>query len=152
MVNIALGLPPKKYRDKDEQGREYEEWIYGEPPQEVQFVRFVGNEVVRLEIMQVNGEKVLRTQKEIDGTPTTVAKKEEEASSKPMKRPSLKRPGEEDDPATTQDPAQGPARVPDIDPDKKDTTMGPGRSAPPKIERQPTEPEPDSVPSTVPPQ
>ena len=141
MVNIALGMPPKKYRDKDEQGREYEEWIYGEPPDDVQFVRFIGNEVVRLEIMKVGGEKILRTQKEIElSTPETVAKKEE-APSKPMKRPSLKRPGEEDDPATVPT-MQGPATVPTIDPDEKDPTMGPGRGAPPMSKQPPQQPPP----------
>ncbi|MBV9609167.1 MAG: hypothetical protein JO187_06380 [Acidobacteria bacterium] len=146
MVNIALGMPPKKYRDKDENGKEYEEWIYGEPPAEVQFVRFIGDEVVRLEIMKVNGEKVLRTQKDIEiAKPETVAKKEE-ASSKPMKRPSLKRPGEEDDPATVQ-PAQGPATVPDVDPNEKDPTMGPGGS--PRVTKQPPSQPP---PSELPPQ
>jgi len=143
MVQIALGMPPKKYRDKDEQGKEYEEWIYGEPPQEVQFVRFIGNEVARLEIMQVNGEKVLRTQKEIElKGPETVAKKEE-ASSKPMKRPSLKRPGEEDDP-TVPTVQQGPATVPDVDPDQKDPTMGPRTTTGP-MTRQPPQPPPDTT-------
>ncbi|MGZ5003759.1 MAG: hypothetical protein ACXWBM_11240, partial [Chthoniobacterales bacterium] len=121
--------------------------IYGEPPADVQFVRFIGNEVVRLEIMNVGGEKILRTQKEIElATPETVAKKEE-APSKPMKRPSLKRPGEEDDPATVPT-MQGPATVPQVDPDEKDPTMGPGRGAPP-VNKQPPQqapPPPDQPP------
>jgi len=150
MVQIALGTPPKKYRDKDEQGKEYEEWIYGEPPQEVQFVRFIGNEVVRLEIMQVNGEKILRTQKEIElKGPETVAKTEE-ASSKPMKRPSLKRPGEQEDPDVPHTVQQGPATVPDVDPDKTDPTLGP-RSTGPGVKRQPPQPPPDSTPAPSPP-
>jgi hypothetical protein len=147
MVNIALGAPPKKYRDKDERGKDYEEWIYGEPPQEVQFVRFIGNEVVRLEIMQVSGQKVLRTQKEIElKGPETVAKKEE-ASSKPMKRPTLKRPGEEDDPAVAPR-AQVPGTVPDVDPNEKDPTLGPGRGAPPVSKQPPQQapPPPDASP------
>ena len=66
MVIYAMGRPPKKIRDKDDTGADYEEWIYGDPPQEVQFVRFQGNFVARLEIMTVDGEKVVRTQNEVD--------------------------------------------------------------------------------------
>jgi hypothetical protein len=65
MVTYALGRPPQKYRDKDADGTEYEEWIYGEPPAEVQFVRFVGDEVIRIEMMKVDGTKVVRTEKEV---------------------------------------------------------------------------------------
>ena len=65
MVIASKGRPPKKIREKDGE-IEYEEWIYGEPPQDVDFVRLVGDEVVRLEIMKVNGEKIVRTEKEVD--------------------------------------------------------------------------------------
>jgi outer membrane protein assembly factor BamE (lipoprotein component of BamABCDE complex) len=97
MVTYALGRPPKKYR-QEQGGTQYEEWIYGQPPQEVKFVRFVGDEVVRLEIMQVDGEKVVRTQREIDIRPTLAkqqeAQREKAEAAKPMKRPTLRRPGE----------------------------------------------------------
>ena len=63
MVIYAKGRPPKKIRDKDDTGADYEEWIYGDPPQEVEFVRFTGAFVTRLEIMTVDGEKVVRTEK-----------------------------------------------------------------------------------------
>ena len=66
MVTFAKGRPPRKIRDKDEKGQDYEEWIYGTPPEEVDFVRFKGNEVARLEIMTVDGQKVVRTEKEVD--------------------------------------------------------------------------------------
>jgi hypothetical protein len=94
MVIYAKGRPPKKIRERDPQGTEYEDWIYGEPPQDVDFVRVVGDEVIRVETMKVNGEKVVKTEKEIDlGGPTvaTAAQKEE----RPAKAPSLRRPGEE---------------------------------------------------------
>lgn len=102
MVDIALGRPEKKYRDKDDQGRAYEEWIYGTPPKAVQFVRFVGDEVVRVETMQVNGEKVVKTRKEIEVQEASAKKPEPQqpqaatAAKKPANRPSLRRPGEED--------------------------------------------------------
>lgn len=95
MVIYAVGRPPKKIRDKDDSGADYEEWIYGDPPQEVQFVRFQGNFVARLEIMKVDGEKVVRTQKEVDlsSEETQVADKKPQA--KPANAPTLRRPGEQ---------------------------------------------------------
>ncbi len=94
MVTYAKGRPVKKIREADAQGKPYEEWLYGEPPQEVQFVRFEGDQVVRLEIMKVDGEKIVRTEKEVD-LPTAVAEKKDETSKPPAKAPSLRRPGEE---------------------------------------------------------
>jgi hypothetical protein len=48
MVIYSKGHAPKKIREKDGE-TEYEDWIYGEPPQDVDFVRFVGDEVTRVE-------------------------------------------------------------------------------------------------------
>ena len=94
MVIYAKGRPPKKIRDKDDKGEDYEEWIYGEPPQEVDFVRFQGAVVARLEIMTVDGQKVVRTEKEVDlkAADTEVAQKKPE---RPANAPSLRRPGEQ---------------------------------------------------------
>src|SRR6202451_1505484 len=64
MVLHARGKPPKKVRERDGD-TQYEEWIYGEPPADVDFVRFVGDEVVRVETMKVGGEKIVRTEKEV---------------------------------------------------------------------------------------
>jgi hypothetical protein len=120
MVIYAKGRPPKKIREKDDEGSEYEDWIYGEPPQDVDFVRVTGDEVVRVETMKVSGEKEVRNEKEIDlGGPTvaTAAQKEE----RPAKAPTLRRPGEE---APEQRPGGGdPAHIPD-------TTMPPPSSVP----------------------
>ena len=66
MVMYAKGRPQQRIRDKDEQGQDYEEWIYGKPPEEVDFVRFKGNEVARLEVMTVDGKKSIHTEREID--------------------------------------------------------------------------------------
>ena len=66
MVIYAKGRPPKKIRDKDDSGTDYEEWIYGDPPQEVEFVRFQGASSIGLEIMTVDGQKVVRTEKEVE--------------------------------------------------------------------------------------
>jgi len=91
MLIYAKGRPPKKIREKDGEV-EYEEWIYGEPPQDVDFVRMVGDEVVRVETMKVDGTKTLRTAKEVNLEPQpSVAKASEQ---RPANAPTLRRPGE----------------------------------------------------------
>ncbi len=95
MVTYAKGRPPRKIRDKDDQGQDYEEWIYGTPPEEVDFVRFKGNEVARLEIMTVDGQKVVRTEKEVDLPSKEGELAEQKPVPKPQNAPSLRRPGEE---------------------------------------------------------
>jgi hypothetical protein len=127
LVEDAKGRPDQRLHEKDETGKLYEEWIYGAPPQEVTFVRFNGDEVSRVEVMQVDGQKIVRTQKEIDLQAITAAHRAEEAQAGqeqpggatassapanpadipdeargPKGRPTLRRPGEpEQDPATT---------------------------------------------------
>jgi hypothetical protein len=111
MVIYAKGRPEKKIREKDGE-TEYEDWIYGEPPQDVDFIRVVGDEVVRVETMKVGGEKILRTEKEIDlggATVATAAQKE----TQPTKAPTLRRPGEEGPSIETDTGPKPPAKVPD---------------------------------------
>jgi hypothetical protein len=113
MVTYSLGRPPRKLREKEGEV-DYEEWIYGEPPKDVQFVRLVGDEVTRVEIMKVGGEKILRTEKEVDlGTVPTVAKVPDEVPIRPANAPTLRRPGEaaDTDPKTEDAHPHGPART-----------------------------------------
>jgi len=95
MVTFAKGRPPRKIRDKDEHGQDYEEWIYGTPPEEVDFVRFNGNEVARLEIMTVDGQKIVRTEREVDLPSKEAELAQQKPAAKPQNAPSLRRPGEE---------------------------------------------------------
>jgi hypothetical protein len=104
MVIYSLGRAPKKTREKDGD-IEYEEWIYGEPPKDVDFVRLVGDEVVRVETMKVTGEKVIRTEKEVELQPQPSVAKGEEPEARPAGAPSLRRPGEAPDPDA---PTYGP--------------------------------------------
>ncbi len=120
MVIYAKGRPPQKFRDKDEKGQDYEEWIYGTPPQEVDFVRFQGELVTRLEIMSVDGEKIVRTKPEVDlksAESTEVAKKK--PAEKPANAPTLRRPGEQPEfppPTGTQTSTPAPYPPPDMPP------------------------------------
>jgi hypothetical protein len=52
MVLSALGQPRSKMRELENQ-QDIEIWIYGQPPDPTQFVRFNGNRVIRLEIAKV---------------------------------------------------------------------------------------------------
>lgn len=99
MVTYAKGRPQQRIRDKDDQGNDYEEWIYGKPPEEVDFVRFKGNEVARLEIMTVDGKKEIRTVKEVELPNQEAELAEQKPAAKPQAPPTLRRPGEEPEPA-----------------------------------------------------
>lgn len=111
MVTYAKGRPPRKVREKEDEV-EYEEWIYGEPPKDVEFVRLVGDEVVQFKIMKVDGEKIVHTEKEVDlGTESSLAKARpaEEEAVRPANAPSLRRPGEAPPPDKDQgDPGANP--------------------------------------------
>jgi hypothetical protein len=120
MVIMARERPQQKLREKDDQGRPYEEWIYGALPQDVLFVRFVGDEVVQVKIAKVSGEVITKTQKEVeiaDGVPTLTTLKSSDAPqeekggvepTQPTRRPTLKRPEEQ----TEQDAKQPAAGNP----------------------------------------
>jgi len=104
MVMYSKGRPQQRIRDKDDKGEDYEEWIYGTPPEEVDFVRFKGNEVARLEVMSVDGKKIVRTDREVDLPSKEAELAEQKPASKPQAAPTLRRPGEEPEfPTTTSD-------------------------------------------------
>ncbi|MBZ5683169.1 MAG: hypothetical protein LAO24_24020 [Acidobacteriia bacterium] len=124
MVVHAKGRPPKKVREKDGE-TDYEEWIYGEPPQDVDFVRMVGDEVVRVETMKVGGEKLVRTEKEVVlDQPDKEKQAKQEQEELPANAPSLRRPGE--DAGDVPKPANGASPVPPIVPDAPHPQGPPG--------------------------
>jgi len=48
MVLAALGRPEHKVRERDPDGTETEDWIYGTPPARTTFVTFTGDKVIRI--------------------------------------------------------------------------------------------------------
>jgi hypothetical protein len=48
-VIAAVGRPDKKVRERDAQGEETEDWIYGNPPARTVFVTFLGDKVQKVE-------------------------------------------------------------------------------------------------------
>lgn len=112
MVIDAVGRPPKRIRESAD-NVDYEEWMYGEPPGDVQFIRFVNEEVVRVEHSQVGGERTIKTAREVKvnavtgaatmidpNAPQTAAAAQPEQTrtaeaKKPPKAPTLRREGEQ---------------------------------------------------------
>jgi hypothetical protein len=125
MVIYAKGHPPKKIREKDGE-TEYEDWIYGEPPQDVDFVRLVGDEVTRVETMKVSGEKIVRTEREVELAQKPAASQTTETAARPANAPSLRRPGEELPNDPTAGPRSGSVAPPPPPPSNPPTGQGGG--------------------------
>ncbi len=111
MVLYAKGHPLTKSREMEGQ-MPFEEWIYGAPPQEVDFVRINGNRVIRVEVakdgepVQVFTKDVVSAMLRADGTPVMTAQSnvrivhEGDVATDPDRQtpaalPSLRNPGEE---------------------------------------------------------
>lgn len=50
MVMAAMGRPDQKFRERDLNGKETEDWIYGYPPSKTTQVTFAGDTVVRVQV------------------------------------------------------------------------------------------------------
>jgi hypothetical protein len=131
MVLKAVGQPDQKVREMDGQ-MPFEEWIYGQPPHQVQFVRFNGNRVIRLEIADVGQPPVIRDKDETDGyfagqfvrqvrlgDAPPAAPGQEHA---PAPAPSLRKPGEDLPDVVDKDHQMKPVQYPD---DKKPEPIPP---------------------------
>jgi hypothetical protein len=127
MVLHARGKPPKKVRERDGDTY-YEEWIYGEPPQDVDFVRIVSDEVVRVETMKVGGQKIVRVDKEVilDHPDKEAEAKKEQEEERPANAPSMRRPGE--DPGNAPKPTDSQTPPPLMPP--PDVPQPPGNPGP----------------------
>jgi len=122
MVIMAKDRPPQKIREKDEKGNDVEEWIYGAVPQDVIFILFSGDEVTQVKTMKMGGQKIVRTEKEVDVKEgvvslASIARQGESPSadqasttdaSQPSKRPTLRRPDEAPDEAVRRGSAPTP--------------------------------------------
>jgi hypothetical protein len=110
MVLFAMGQPNTRTREMDGQ-MPFEEWIYGTPPQEVDFVRINGNRVIRVEIardgepLQIFTKDVVSAMMTTDGTPVITAQantrtihegdvQPDTDKQAPNAPPSLRKPGE----------------------------------------------------------
>ncbi len=175
MVLFAKGQPGHKMREMDGQ-MPFEEWIYGQPPQEVDFVRFNGNRVIRLEVAKMDQTPVVYTKNEEEGLMRTDGTPLETASSgthtvemgdvehnpdtqAPAAPPTLRNPGEKlpSDNANTgvmkpvrfPEPAQQPGANPDREPNAQPPAQ-PSSQAPPAVpdasQPAPAKPQPAPTP------
>lgn len=126
MVLAAMGQPKSKHREHVKPGDEnspfWEEWIYGETPEPLQFVRFREGRVVRLEIAAIGKPIEVREKPEIgpeQQTPTLEARTIQNGDDQPdpegahqHRPPSLRRPGEKTEGANT----VGKVKLPDDTP------------------------------------
>jgi len=149
MVMYSKGRPQQRIRDKDDKGEDYEEWVYGKPPEEVDFVRFRGNEVARLEVMSVDGKKIVRTDREVDLPSKEAELAEQKPASKPQAAPTLRRPGEEPEfPSTTSDHRTPRPQDPN---NPNGGTVGPTNTGTtPPTGTPPINPDPGSTPHLAP--
>jgi hypothetical protein len=69
MVIAAMGAPQSKVRElmPGSRDKHYEEWIYGQVPQTVRFVRFVGDRVVQVRTAALGQAIAVRDQDEMRG-------------------------------------------------------------------------------------
>jgi len=68
MVIAAMGPPLSKTREMEEgTDRHYEEWIYGQVPQTVRFVRFVGDRVTQVRVAALGQPIAVHDQDEMEG-------------------------------------------------------------------------------------
>jgi hypothetical protein len=140
MVIFAVGAPDQKIRETEGQ-MPFEEWVYGRPPDPVQFVRINGNRVIRVELAAVGKPPQIFEKDEVEGMMRTdgsplapeqqhtrtvamgdVVRDPDTQSAAPA--PSLRKEGEtlpQDDPrnqsAGTMKPVQFPQQKPDDYPD-----------------------------------
>jgi len=107
MVMAAVGTPHDRHREHtvagDPNSPLYEEWIYGQPPQPIQFVRFQNGRVIRLEIAALGKPVEVRDKNELGnaGEPTLEARTVANGDAQPDPEngrsgppPTLRRPGE----------------------------------------------------------
>lgn len=155
MVLFAKGQPENKSREMEGQ-MPFEEWIYGKPPKDVEFVRINGNRVIRVEIAKMGETPVIFTRDEVeglmrtDGTPLNPAGEPNTRTAQagdvernpdtqaPTAPPSMRKPGEKlpnDADAgvmkPVQFPKQKPAAQPGANPDEQTDTPQPAGQASP---------------------
>jgi hypothetical protein len=140
MVLFAKGQPQRKVREVDGQ-LPFEEWIYGQAPEPVEFVRINGNRVIRVEIAKVGEAPQIFDKDEVealmrtDGTPVLSAEQKQRTRTvqmgdnqpdpdrqAPAPPPTLTAPGEKvpdlaRNPAGQMKPVQFPKQKPDDYPD-----------------------------------
>lgn len=127
MLLYSKGAPRSKSREIEGQ-LPFEEWIYGEPPQAVEFVRINGNRVLRYEVARVGESPVIYSEDVVsgmmreDGTPAVAPPRVRVSQVGDLQRdpdtqsqaapPSLRKEGEKLPDLAPADQSMGPVRFP----------------------------------------
>lgn len=179
MLLFAKGQPETKYHEMDG-NMPFDEWVYGQAPKDVEFVRINGNRVIRVEIAKMGKAPEIFTRDEVeglmrtDGTPLTLSAEPVREITKlgdvqrnpdtqaPAAPPSLGGPGESLPGAEQRGgsmkpvifPKPKPATQPGANPDSEPDAAQPSEAQPnPSADAQqptPTTPQPHPQPADQP--
>lgn len=129
MVLAAKGRANEKYHETDPKtGVQYSDWVYGHPPGDTTFVRIVGDRVVRVIDYKANGTKIVRTAPEIQlpsQTAAATAGASQGSATADNTRPTLRRPGDNDQANSQKGSAPGPILIPGAPPPAPGQQNGP---------------------------
>jgi hypothetical protein len=161
-VVAAMGEPQTKHREHTDSENEnspvLEEWIYGQPPQATQFVRFRNGKVVRLEIAAIGKPIEIHDKNEVDDAPEPsllartiangdVQRNPDGDSGHADKPPTLLKPGEQGDGQRT----TGKVHMPGDDPKPEKIPAPPDQSSQQQTPTVPTSPQGlPPAPGTIP--
>jgi hypothetical protein len=151
MVLFTKGPPEGKSREMEGQ-MPFEEWIYGKPPQDVEFVRINGNRVIQVEVAKMGETPVIFTKDEVTGllrTDGTALEPGGDPSTRiaqagdvernpdtqaPAAPPSLRKPGEKLPTDTQETGVMRPVRFPKAQPEANpDSGAAPPANAQPPL-------------------
>jgi hypothetical protein len=166
MVLFAKGPPEGKSREMEGQ-MPFEEWIYGKPPKEVDFVRINGNRVIRVEVAKMGETPQIFTRDEVeglmrtDGTPLEASTpntrtvnlgdvERDPNTQAPAAPPSIRKPGEtlpDNSSNGEMRPVQFPKPKPDAETPAAPDSPSPSANtqAPPGDASQPGPPKPQPI-------
>jgi len=162
MVIAAMGEPKTKEREhassEDPDSPIYEEWIYGDPPQPTQFVRFKNGRVARLEIAAIGKPIEVHDKNEMgaDSEPTLQARTivngdvqvTEDGDGRASAAPTLRRPGEVlDTPQAA--PGMGKVKLPTDPPDQQPSTQPQHQPPAASPQQPPSTPDNNSAPKLM---
>lgn len=169
MVLFAKGQPDSKTREMDGQ-MPFEEWIYGKPPRDVEFVRINGNRVIRVEIAKIGKEPVVYNKDVVEGmmrsngTPEVAANpnvhtvemgdvQRDPNTQAPAPPPTLRNPGEKLPTDSQSVGVMRPVQFPKEKPDDQTGTKPSGQSSPAgqPAQGQPSTENPSQQPPASPP-
>jgi hypothetical protein len=178
MLVFAKGQPETKSHEMEGE-MPFDEWVYGKPPKDVEFVRINGNRVIRVEVAKMGKPPVIFTKDEVegmmrtDGTPLTPAAEPRTHVSQvgdvernpdtqaPAPAPSLANPGEKMPNSDQregvmkpvqfpkQKPAPQPGANPDGEPDAQPPVSEPAAAAD-ASQPAPSTPQPQPPPASEP--